>query len=132
MCLQTVESTERKPKAHGKGWKVFSQERDGGLHSQVERGEERRVEFWLKSIDDGEGGYPLGFHVFTNRKAAVRWVGAHEVFNGSFTPSSSDVIRQVKWRDCLAVGRQDGWFGDKGTLLPGKTIVAKEMMILAN
>ena len=41
------------------------------------------------------------------------------------------VIRQVLWRDRLAIGRQACWYVNDDTPLPGKTIVAKEMMILA-
>lgn len=137
MCLERVESTERKPQANGKGWKVFAVNANKELESQVEGGI-RVIGKWLMSDAYGNYEYPVGFHIFTNRKAAVKWLKATNLYDKSLPTNlhndKVDVVRQVEWRDRLAIGTQKCWFGeylDDNTHLPGKTIVAKEMMILA-
>jgi len=116
MCLSTVESTERKKDASGFGWKVFYQF-GKPLRSEFDYGMEgeKRIGKWLVSRDSESENYPIGFHVFTNKKAANRWADETHL-----------VVRRVKWRDRLAIGTT---VYDENVLV-GKTVVAKEMMIL--
>lgn len=114
MCLHTIESTEHKPHAEGKGWKIFEIGGSEVLYTWLFGDREPlALNKWLKSKDNGSVHYPLGFHVFTTRSAAVLFK------NG--TPG--EVIRRVKWRDQVAIGTQNENY-------PGKVFVAKEMMIL--
>ncbi len=113
MCLDTV--TKINLDKSGVGWKVFVMRGDKVYGLYYGEKQARTINIWLKEKDFRDGGelqYPYGFHIYTSKGDAAKWVFALE---------RGKVIR-VKYRKGHTLGTQV----DRGV------IVAKEMLILPN
>ncbi len=118
MCLRWIDSNTEKPEARGFGYKVFDLARSGRLLPWM-KSKLRRTAYemgeWYEAYDFGvlpTQEYPLGFHIFTNKRSAENWWGRHL--------EGATVVRQVAWRHELARGYEES----------DSIIVAKEIRIL--
>jgi len=109
------------------GYKVFKLDDDGETHYGADYGgthnkcKEKPSSKWLNSKDYGSAKfvfttfskqYPAGFHIFLTKKAAIAW--------RDIEPTSTDIVREVKFRDVVSTGYQRGY----------KVVVVGEMKIL--
>lgn len=137
MCLNTATLTQEYPEDSDIGWKVmYRWDSDYGVRYSGEcytsAGKEicyqpgveyERVVYTVPTIPDlNGGGYRVGFHIFTSREAAWKWLNSE----GNFPPAYR--IIKVRWRHLLASGFQETFVDDKKERLP--TVVAKYMTIV--
>ena len=119
MCLDTLTDDVEIRTDSGIGWKVFNLREDKLYPEYFAVEEPYEINSWYEAYDFTKSDYQQnieglrycrGFHLFTTEKGAYSWKRS---LHGK-------VIRKVKWRHRLALGKQGGYY----------TIVAKEILIL--
>ena len=104
MCLTNVD--EKTKKGRGYGYKCFKE--TGGMLFPIVQplkgGRAFPEGVWFSDARRGQiyGGYPKGFHIATEKKGALRWLGTYRkvfykdvVASGTFSLESVIVARQI-------------------------------------